>query len=310
MKKIIFFLLVSLTGCIHSGGKHAGTMLKPHLFSFKKFQGNWLIKDYFDKLNSNTYVGSLNTAGYGFTEIRIDSAHHDSLWLFNEDDYTIKVPFKIIGDDSILVKMNPKDSSCISFIGKTGILEVRSYTHKRNFGYFHAGDSLLTGTNPKSAFRRTLNCVIAKTSYVVYDPKIHQPHSTNAILDCLGNVKGLRNFKTFRIYVNEVLSNCRDVDRIDFSDGKKTSSFGLVLVRNGIFLYQLVAYAKYTGKPYFQRGNFILELDRPFKKSQSHKVTESQRKNTGSNSVVLRASSVNLRVIKRYQPPSTFPLTT
>jgi hypothetical protein len=310
MNKIIFFLLVILTGCIHSGGKHTGTTLKPHLFSFKKFQGNWLIKDYFDKLNSGTYVGSLSTAGYGLTEIRIDSAHHDSLWLFNEDDYSIRVPFKVIGDDSILVKMNPNDSSCISFMEKTGILNVKSYTHKRNFGYFHAPDSLLSDTYPKSTFRMVLNCFIARTSYVVYDPKVHPFHSTSASFDCLGNIKGLKNFKTFRIYVNEALSNCRDVDRIDFSDGKKTSSFGLVLVRNGIFLYQLVAYAKYTGKPYFQRGNFLLELDRPFRKSQSHKVTASQRKNSGSISVVLCASSVNLSVIKRFQEHSTFPSAT
>jgi len=266
MKKIVFFLLVFITGCSPSGGKHSETNPKKHLFSFKKFQGNWLIKDYFDKLNSGTYVGNLNTSGYGITEIMIDSARHDSIWLFTEDDYTEKVPFKVIGDDSIIVKVNSNDSSCISFIEKTGTLNVKSFTHARNFGYFHAPDSLLSGFYPKSAFRRALNCAITKTSFIVYDPKLDQPHGTSATLDCLGNVQGLKNFKTFRIYVNEALSNCRDVDRIDFSDGHKTYSFGLTLFRNGIFLYHLVLCAKNTGKPYFQKGTFFLELDRTIKK--------------------------------------------
>jgi len=266
MKKIVFFLLVFITGCSPSGGKHSETNPKKHLFSFKKFQGNWLIKDYFDKLTSGTYVGSLNTSGYGITEIMIDSAHHDSLWLFNEDDYTEKVPFKVIGYDSIMVKMNPNDSSCISFIEKTGTLDVKSFIHARDFGYFHAPDSLLSGNNPKSAFRRALNCAIARTSFIVYDPKLDQPHGTNASLDCFGNVHGLKNFKTFRICVNEALSNCRDVDRIDFSDRHKTYSFGLTLFRNGIFLYNLVLYGKNTAKPYFQKGTFFLELDRLYKR--------------------------------------------
>lgn len=266
MKKIVFILLILITGCSQSGGKHPERTPKKHTFSFKKFQGNWLIKDYFDKLNSGTYVGSLNTSGYGITEIMIDSAHHDSLWLFNEDDFTEKLPFKVIGDDSILVKMNPHDSSCISLNEKIGTLVVKSFTHARNFGYFHAPDSLLSGIYPKSAFRRVLNCAIARTSFIVYDPRLDQPHGTNASLDCLGNVHGIKNFKAFRIYVNEVLSNCRDVDRIDFSDGHKIYSFGLTLFRNGIFLYHLVPYGKNTGKPYFQKGSFFLELDRPFKK--------------------------------------------
>src|ERR1039457_2458411 len=224
MKKILLFLFIILTACTHSGGKQAETKLKPHSFSHKKFQGHWLIKDYFDKLNSGLYAGSLGTAGYGYTEILVDSAHHDSLWLFNEDDYTVKVRFKVIGDDSISVKNNTTDSSCISFSEKTGTLNIRSYNHIRKFGYYHAPDSLLSGPFPGSAFRRALNCAIARTSFVVYDPRLDQPHGTNASLDCTGNVHGLKNFKTFRIYVNVALSNCRDVDRIHFSDGKKTYS--------------------------------------------------------------------------------------
>jgi hypothetical protein len=268
MKKILFLLFIVLTGCTHPGGKQAETKPKPHTISWKKFQGNWLIKDYFDKIYSGVYVGSLSTAGYGLTEIRIDSAHRDSAWLFNEDDYAIRVPLKVIGNDSLLVRMNPVDSSCIYFNDKAGTLEVRSCDHIRKFGYYRVPDSLLSGTSPKSAFRKALNCAISRTSFVVYDPRLDQPHGTDASLDCDGNVHGLKNFRTFRIYVNAVLSNCRDVDRIDFSDGRKTYSFGLALVKNGIFLYHLKSMGKNTGKPYYMKGDFYLEMDRPVKKSQ------------------------------------------
>jgi hypothetical protein len=268
MRKIIFFLLIFATGCIQPGGKHPETTVKKHVFSYKKFQGNWLVKDYFDKLNSGTYVGSLNTSGYGITEIMIDSAHRDSIWLFNEDDSTVKVTFKVVGDDSILVKINAKDSACIFFTGRTGTIEVISLNRIRKFEYFHAPDSLLSETFPKSAFRRALNSSIARTSFIVYDPRLDQPHGTNARLDYLGNVYGLKNFKTFRIYVNVKRSNCRDVDRIDFSDGKKTYSYGLALMRNAIFLYHLALLGKNTGKPYYHKGIFYLELDRVNEKKQ------------------------------------------
>ncbi len=266
MKKILLLVLIFITGCTGPGKKPAESSQKLPVLSHKNLQGNWLVKDYFDKLNSGGYAGSISASGYGITEVRIDSALHDSLWLFNEDDYTLKVPYKLLGDDSIRVRISPEDSACISFHPKTGVLDIKSLTHERNYTYFHAADTLLSGEMPPSAFRKALDCAIARTSFIVYDPRLDQPHGVSAMLDCSGNVHGLKNFKTYRIFVNEAKSDCRGIDRIDFSDGKKTYSFGMVLVKNGIFLYHLNQSGKSKGKRYYQKGDFYLELDRVVKK--------------------------------------------
>ena len=248
-------------GCSRGGEKQAKAPEREIGFSYAKFHGNWLIRDYFDKINSRTYIGSLNTAGYGVTEIAIDSSHRDSLWLINEDLEFGKVPYRVAGNDSILVKMSPKDSSYIIFDDSSKTLFFRIDERYRNYQYFRANDSLLTGDNPASAFRKSFDGGFAG-SFVAYDPMLDQPHGIKVRFDCHGNVSGLKNFRTFRIYVNGDLANCVDLDRIDFSDGRKIHSYGMKLINNGFFLYKLVLATKAGEKPYYRKGDFFMEFRR------------------------------------------------
>jgi hypothetical protein len=262
MKLFLFTICILLMlGCSHGREKQGKAPERKIWFSYAKFQGNWLIRDYFDKIRSKTFIGSFNASGYGVTEIAIDSGHRDSLWLINEDLESGKMACRIAGNDSLLVKMSPKDSSYLVFNDTTKTLFFRIDQRYRYCQYFHANDSLLAGENPVSAFRKAFNSAFAG-SYVAYDPMLDQPHGINVRFDNNGTVYGLKNYRTYRIYVNGDLANCVDMDRIDFSTGSKIQSFGLTLVNKGFFLYRLVRDTKPGEKPYYSKGEFYMEFRR------------------------------------------------
>jgi hypothetical protein len=261
MRKYTLLLLVVLAAC--SGGnenKKSAPVEKPSL-SFRKVQGNWLVKEYFDRLNSRSYVGSFGTSPYGITEIVFDSLSRDSVWVIDEEVSARKVRFTLAGVDSVGLSTGGGKNEFLYFDEKTGHLVLQKPGNRLPVRFFHSPDSMLTGSSPASAFRRSLNSALAG-HFNAYDPSRKKAGKSVVTLDRDGNVSGIGNYKTYHLYVNGPMANCRDADRIEFSDGRKTFSYGITAFINGYFLYKLKPGNKNEKGAKLEKGNFFMELDR------------------------------------------------
>lgn len=260
MKKLLILSILVLCGCINQPSGRQNDTGKNVPLSLQTYHGHWLIKPYFDSLNMDPFRGRLNTSDYGFTEIIIDSAHRDSVWLLNEDLEKVQVPVGITTGDSIQVRLTEKTSTWLVYNPGQGTLLLKIDERSRQNAYFCAPDSLISPGYPESSFRKALNCWLARHSYIAYDPLLDAPHGVKVRFDCNGNVYGMKNFKSFHIYVNGDMANCQGMDRIDLFDGQRTHSYGMVMVKSGVNLYHLVLMTKPGEKPWYRKGEFFLDL--------------------------------------------------
>jgi hypothetical protein len=257
LSKTLFLLMIFVAACSGPEKKQEPKTEGTPVYTMKGLEGDWLVKDYFDKLHSVNYTGSLSTAGYGITEIVVPGKG-DSLWIINEGVDRSILPVTLCGNDSVMVKTAANGGWCIFLDKKTSRLVLAEPSGKLRNGYFRVPDSLRTEGTPGSAFRNALQAAFAGR-YLVYGTGKAAAKARQVQFHANGTVTGL-NAKTYRIIVAGDEANIRDADRLDLSDGKRVHSYGMTRFRNGWFLYDLVPAQTNQGKPEFSKGRLVMEM--------------------------------------------------
>jgi hypothetical protein len=230
MKKLPLILaFLSLTSCEQKISK-----LNLQETNENNLYGNWLVKEYFDTISRPNYSGSLSSSYLGITEIVFSPTFEDSALVINEDLESSMEKIELLSKDTILLSLTDPPYNKIIFNSQSQTLD---YQIDERYGVYHfikAPDSLVERTSYPTAFRKSLNSWLGKNSFsealTINAPVYFDPN---------GNVKGLNQYKTYRIIVNGDHHNIEDADRIEFSDGTYTDAYGLKMKSNGFDLYTL-----------------------------------------------------------------------
>jgi hypothetical protein len=263
MRSLMVLCLLLFLGCSGTTLQKKETNEAVKQPSLVPFYGHWVIKPYFDNLEKEDFTGNLNASAYDYTEIVINPAVRDSLWLIKEDCFAEKVPVLFLDSVTVQLRMIRKTNTVVKFDLQRKLLTFRMDDTLPSYEYSRVEDSSVPREPDVSAFRNRVNCFLARTGYTAYDPLLDQPHGIPCSFSCDGQVKGIKKYRTFRLHFDQERPASGNFSRIMFSDGKNGAVYGLEMYKNGIRLYHLVI----TSKPYestirYRKGDLFLDLER------------------------------------------------
>jgi hypothetical protein len=243
MKKLFFILFIcSLVSCEQKVSQSQPKSLDS---SASLFYGNWLLREYFDSLKPN-YQGSLSASQWGITELVFSPAFKDSVLFINEDLEISMEKIEIIADDTILLSLTDAPYNRIIYNERTKNLEYQIDERYPTYHFFKAPASLIELTPYPTAFRNKLNIFFADYEFVEI------PNKGTVYLHSGGYTRGLNEYTSYKITVNGDLDNIKDASRIEFSDEKKTDSYGFKLTEKGFDLYTLKLLTQPGEKPFYK----------------------------------------------------------
>jgi len=214
MNKYIFiFLSVWIIGCTNA----KKTQNKGNL------QGNWVNQDVIDSLLK--YKSFKNIDNYYCTEFIVHT--QDSIYFINGQIEGWESSYKTVNDTQIEVKEFGVEKLTNFFINpeKTQLfIEDKVNKKKHNFQRIKAYNWLKNANGIYEAFPRIINEKLFAGEYkVVNDTGNITDQKISFETD--GTVKGINNFKRYKICINGDCQCIRDADMIEFSTDSKQNYF-------------------------------------------------------------------------------------